>query len=25
LNGLRPNFFTLYLKPLRKIHQFIIK
>jgi glycosyltransferase len=25
LNGLRPYFFTLYLKPLRKIHQFIIK
>ncbi len=25
LNGLRPNFFTLYLKPLRKVHQFIIK
>jgi glycosyltransferase len=25
LNGLKPNFFTLYLKPLRKIHQFIIK
>jgi glycosyltransferase involved in cell wall biosynthesis len=25
LNGLRPYFFTLYLKPLRKIHQFIFK
>ncbi len=25
LNGLKPNFFTLYLKPLRKIHQFIFK
>jgi len=25
LNGLKPNFFTLYLKPLRKVHQFIIK
>jgi glycosyltransferase len=25
LNGLRPYFFTLYLKPLRKISQFIIK
>lgn len=25
LNGLQPYFFTLYLKPLRKIHQFIIK
>ena len=25
LNGLKPNFFTLYLKPLRKFHQFIIK
>jgi glycosyltransferase involved in cell wall biosynthesis len=25
LNGLKPDFFTLYLKPLRKIHQFIIK
>lgn len=25
LNNVRPNFFTLYLKPLRKIHQFIIK
>lgn len=25
LNGLKPNLFTLYLKPLRKIHQFIIK
>jgi glycosyltransferase involved in cell wall biosynthesis len=25
LNGLRPNLFTLYLKPLRKIHQLIIK
>jgi glycosyltransferase involved in cell wall biosynthesis len=25
MNGLRPYFFTLYLKPLRKIHQFIIK
>lgn len=25
LNGLKPNFFTLYLKPLRKIHQLIIK
>ena len=25
LNGLRPYFFTLYLKPLRKIPQFIIK
>jgi glycosyltransferase involved in cell wall biosynthesis len=25
LNGLKPNFFTLYLKPLRKLHQFIIK
>ncbi|HEY4109850.1 glycosyltransferase family 2 protein [Puia sp.] len=25
LNGLRPYFFTLYLKPLRKIHQFIVK
>jgi glycosyltransferase involved in cell wall biosynthesis len=25
LNDLRPYFFTLYLKPLRKIHQFIIK
>jgi glycosyltransferase involved in cell wall biosynthesis len=25
LNGLKPYFFTLYLKPLRKIHQFIIK
>lgn len=23
LNGLRPYFFTLFLKPLRKIHQFI--
>jgi len=25
LNGLKPYFFTLYLKPLRKITQFIIK
>ena len=25
LNNLKPYFFTLYLKPLRKIHQFIIK
>lgn len=25
LNGLKPYFFTLYLKPLRKIHQFIFK
>lgn len=25
LNGLQPYCFTLYLKPLRKIHQFIIK
>jgi glycosyltransferase len=25
LNGLRPYFFTLYMKPLRKIPQFIIK
>jgi glycosyltransferase len=25
LNGLEPYFFTLYMKPLRKIHQFIIK
>ena len=25
LNGLKPYFFTLYLKPLRKISQFIIK
>ncbi|HTI91488.1 MAG TPA: glycosyltransferase family 2 protein [Puia sp.] len=25
LNKLKPYFFTLYLKPLRKIHQFIIK
>jgi len=25
LNDLRPYFFTLYLKPLRKIHQFLIK
>jgi glycosyltransferase involved in cell wall biosynthesis len=25
LNGLKPYFFTLYLKPLRKIHQFILK
>jgi glycosyltransferase involved in cell wall biosynthesis len=25
LNGLRPYFFTLYLKPLRKVFQFIIK
>jgi glycosyltransferase involved in cell wall biosynthesis len=25
LNELQPYFFTLYLKPLRKIHQFIIK
>jgi glycosyltransferase involved in cell wall biosynthesis len=25
LNGLRPYFFTLYLKPLRKITQFILK
>jgi glycosyltransferase involved in cell wall biosynthesis len=25
LNGLRPYFFTLYLKPLRKIPQFLIK
>lgn len=25
LNGLEPYFFTLYVKPLRKIHQFIIK
>jgi glycosyltransferase involved in cell wall biosynthesis len=25
LNGLRPYFFTLYLKPLRKLSQFIIK
>lgn len=25
LNGLQPNFFTLYLKPIRKIFQFIIK
>jgi glycosyltransferase len=25
LNGLKPYFFTLYLKPLRKIFQFIIK
>jgi glycosyltransferase len=25
LNGLEPYFFTLYIKPLRKIHQFLIK
>jgi glycosyltransferase len=25
LNNLKPYFFTLYLKPLRKIHQFILK
>ncbi|HTS44944.1 MAG TPA: hypothetical protein VMH01_11150, partial [Puia sp.] len=25
LNGLRPYFFTLYLKPLRKISQFLIR
>jgi len=25
LNDLKPYFFTLYLKPLRKLHQFIIK
>jgi glycosyltransferase len=25
LNGLHPNFFTLYMKPLRKIPQFIIR
>jgi glycosyltransferase len=25
LNGLRPYFFTLYLKPLRKIFQFVNK
>ncbi|MGZ5248463.1 MAG: glycosyltransferase family 2 protein [Flavitalea sp.] len=25
LNGLQPNFFTLYLKPIRKIFQFIFK
>jgi glycosyltransferase len=25
LNGLKPYFFTLYLKPLRKINQFILK
>ena len=25
LNELKPYFFTLYLKPLRKIHQFILK
>ena len=25
LNNLKPYFFTLYLKPLRKIHQFLIK
>jgi glycosyltransferase involved in cell wall biosynthesis len=25
LNGLKPYFFTLYLKPLRKLHQFITK
>ena len=25
LNGLKPYFFTLYLKPLRNISQFIIK
>ena len=25
LNGLKPYFFTLYLKPLRKIHQFVLK
>jgi glycosyltransferase involved in cell wall biosynthesis len=25
LNGLKPYFFTTYLKPLRKIHQFIFK
>ena len=25
LNGLHPYFFTMYLKPLRKIHQFISK
>jgi glycosyltransferase len=25
LNGLRPYFFTLYLKPLRKVSQFLIK
>lgn len=25
LNDLKPYFFTLYLKPLRKIHQFILK
>jgi glycosyltransferase len=25
LNGLQPYFFTLYLKPLRKVHQFLIK
>ncbi len=25
LNGLKPYFFTLYLKPLRKLHQYIIK
>lgn len=25
MNGLQPNFFTLYMKPLRKIPQFIIR
>jgi hypothetical protein len=25
LNGLNPYFFTLYMKPLRKIPQFIIR
>jgi glycosyltransferase len=25
LNGLQPHFFTLYMKPIRKIGQFIIK
>jgi len=25
LNGLKPYFFTLYLKPIRKIFQFILK
>jgi len=25
LNGLKPYFYTLYLKPLRKLHQYIIK
>jgi hypothetical protein len=25
MNGLKPKFFTLYMKPLRKIPQFIIR